>query len=67
MTEKKKMRRERITGLWRKENQYGVYYTGKTADGTNVILHEPHPDAVKRAKDEGKEPPAFVLSQLVDA
>lgn len=55
--DKKKMKKERLTGLFVRTNDFGTYYTGKLADGTVVIVHPPF-----EAKADG---PAMVLSKLV--
>jgi hypothetical protein len=55
---KSKLKRERLTGLFRKENDYGVFWTGKLKDGRIVMVHPPF-----EPKEGG---PDLVLSVLVD-
>jgi hypothetical protein len=52
-----KMKKRRLTGLFKRESQYGVFYSGKLDDGRQVLVHPPF-----EKKEDG---PDLVLSVLV--
>jgi hypothetical protein len=54
---KPKLKRQRLTGLFRRENKFGTYWTGRLEDGRQVVVHDPF-----ERKENG---PDLVLSLLV--
>lgn len=55
--ERPKLKKQRLTGLFRRSNKYGEFYTGTLGDGQAIIVHPPF------EKKEGG--PDLVLSALV--